>query len=1247
MGRKTSDINELLSGTTRLHWAAAGDSREQVMDLLNRGADPNARNFEGATPLHRAMDRNRWPDIDKDLIKAGADPNARDNVGATPLHYGAANAGTPRVQTLLEAGANPHAQDNEGRTPLHRGYAAGRAGTARVLIDAGADPNARDNEGRPAMGGKAVPPEHQAEYERAQNRINPPDAEGRTPLHRAAENGSFYAVNDLLKDGADPNVRDAEGIAPLHAAADNLDAPETVQVLIVAGADPNARDADGQTPLHYAVGADQARGVEALIQANANVDSQDKDDQTPLHYASSNRSLTIADRLLEAGADTKLLDRWGRSPLDAIQNLRERLDPDSRADDTNDKTPDIVDSQQQTPLHRAAQANSLEDVNYLLATNANPNAKDSAGRSPLHYAAGNCSLEMTQQLLKAGADPHMRDKEGMTPLDWAKETRDYEGQTEPRATDNQTVKLLETATTQPQKTPDTDQAARDAALLRAAEVEHALAVRVQLTKGADPNAADREGNTALHFAAERRWQVDAVKILTDAGADPNARTSLHGQTPLHYAVRADSVRAIDHLIGGGADPNATDKVGHTPLHEATIDALEPETVQRLIQGGADPNVRDSKDSTPLHSAVQADSPQVVSRLLDGKADPNLQDNHGRTSLHYAASVRSPVIATQLLDAGADPTTKDHDGRTAADLGTYIRDRQTPNDKADETIQLLRAAETKGRQPQPEQTTATRDPNSDTALLRAAEAGSALGVRHQIAKGANPDAADRDGVTALHYAAGTGESEPVRALLEAKADPNVRDEYKGQTPLQLAVQADSPKAVKLLLEAKADPNVPDYEGGTALHYAASNRNPAIARQLIAGGGDPNRADVQGHTPRDLAHQDEPTRDAMAGRPELEQQRAPGPAPAPAQQAPGPAAADKPQSPGSSRTDDQVREFADEIIEQMKKGTAPWQIPWKPGENRLPENFSTHAKYQGGNTLQLMVKREQRSYGDHRWGTYNQIKQEGGQVRKGERGTTILVYRPPKPRDAKDSPSTDRPAGKGEEQTRERTGRPMWKRYAVFNVEQADGLKLPDRKADEIPQWKAQENVEQVIAASGVKIREIPGNKAAYNLARDDIVLPERTQFKDAASFYQTALHEVGHSTGHKDRMNRESLHEGCKDGFGSPAYAREELRAEISAMMSSDRLGVAYEPQHGTAYVASWIKSLEDDPKEIYRAAADAGRISDYVCSAPERARDKSLADGKDAPAGDKPTPERSITRTSPQQTQPSRTPKQPSLEMTR
>ena len=97
------------------------------------------------------------------------------------------------------------------------------------------------------------------------------------------------------------------------------------------------------------------------------------------------------------------------------------------------------------------------------------------------------------------------------------------------------------------------------------------------------------------------------------------------------------------------------------------------------------------------------------------------------------------------------------------------------------------------------------------------------------------------------------------------------------------------------------------------------------------------------------------------------------------------------------------------------------------------------------------------------------------------------------------------------------------------------------------------------------------------------------------------------------MNRESLRQGTDAGFGSEAYAREELRAEISAMMSSDRLGVAYEPQHATAYVKGWVEVLKDDPKEIYKAAAEAGRISDYVCEAPERARAKAIGEARDRP----------------------------------
>ena len=214
----------------------------------------------------------------------------------------------------------------------------------------------------------------------------------------------------------------------------------------------------------------------------------------------------------------------------------------------------------------------------------------------------------------------------------------------------------------------------------------------------------------------------------------------------------------------------------------------------------------------------------------------------------------------------------------------------------------------------------------------------------------------------------------------------------------------------------------------------------------------------------------------------------------------------------------KQFADDIIKQIERGTAPWQKHWQPGENRMPENFSTGARYQGGNALQLMVKRTQRAYNDNRWGTYKQIKEDGGQVRKGERGTTVLVYKPAERTGGKAATPEDKSEQKLKDPDAEPTTRPMWRRYTVFNVEQAEGLKLPER-AGATPEWEAQQNVEKVIRANGVRIREVNGDRAYYSMARDEIVLPERSQFKNAEGYYQTALHEVGHSTGHPSRLNR--------------------------------------------------------------------------------------------------------------------------------
>ena len=107
-------------------------------------------------------------------------------------------------------------------------------------------------------------------------------------------------------------------------------------------------------------------------------------------------------------------------------------------------------------------------------------------------------------------------------------------------------------------------------------------------------------------------------------------------------------------------------------------------------------------------------------------------------------------------------------------------------------------------------------------------------------------------------------------------------------------------------------------------------------------------------------------------------------------------------------------------------------------------------------------------------------------------------------------------------------------------------------------------------------------------------PRRRNFRRRRGTPHTALHELAHATGHKDRLNRPTLEK--HEGFGSESYAREELRAEMAAMNGRrERLGVGHEPRHGTSYVASWVKAVENDPREIRLAAVDAQKACDWLC----------------------------------------------------
>jgi len=303
---------------------------------------------------------------------------------------------------------------------------------------------------------------------------------------------------------------------------------------------------------------------------------------------------------------------------------------------------------------------------------------------------------------------------------------------------------------------------------------------------------------------------------------------------------------------------------------------------------------------------------------------------------------------------------------------------------------------------------------------------------------------------------------------------------------------------------------------------------------------------------------------------------------------------------------AEEVAGRIVEQLRQGTAPWQKPWKPGELRLPYNAATGKEYRGMNTIWLHMQ----GYDDPRWMTYKQAKAAGAQVRKGSRGTRIIYWK-----FYDEQPMTDaqgRPVLDDEGKPRKvrvELERPRVFTAVVFNAQQIDGL--PPMEAKPIgPDLERHARAEAILSNSGAKIAHVEGDRAFYRPSIDSITLPARHQFGSADAYYATALHELGHWTGHESRLNRDLSHP-----FGSEGYAREELRAEIASLMLGERLEIGHDPGQHAAYVASWIKVLENDPREIFRAAADAEKINRYVMAFElERAREQQQGTEAEAPA---------------------------------
>jgi antirestriction protein ArdC len=273
---------------------------------------------------------------------------------------------------------------------------------------------------------------------------------------------------------------------------------------------------------------------------------------------------------------------------------------------------------------------------------------------------------------------------------------------------------------------------------------------------------------------------------------------------------------------------------------------------------------------------------------------------------------------------------------------------------------------------------------------------------------------------------------------------------------------------------------------------------------------------------------------------------------------------------------------QIIAAIEAGADQYRMPWHHDGSAIttPVNVASRKAYRGVNVIALWAAAHAAGFPAGIWGTYRQWQALGAQVRKGERGHLVVFWK-----------TVDR-HGKADvqdgDEDRDEPARRMFARgYTVFNCAQVDGYTPPEIPV--LPEAERIERAERFCAALGIDIRH-GGSQACYRPSTDHVQMPDFACFRDAAAYYAVLLHECGHASGARHRLDRD-----LSGRFGSAAYAMEECTVELlSAMICADlHLSVEPRPDHAR-YIASWLEVLRSDKRAIFTAAAKAQQIADWL-----------------------------------------------------
>lgn len=287
-------------------------------------------------------------------------------------------------------------------------------------------------------------------------------------------------------------------------------------------------------------------------------------------------------------------------------------------------------------------------------------------------------------------------------------------------------------------------------------------------------------------------------------------------------------------------------------------------------------------------------------------------------------------------------------------------------------------------------------------------------------------------------------------------------------------------------------------------------------------------------------------------------------------------------GASDRANLYQNITDRIISELEQGRVPWVQPWTTARAGLgmPRNAGTGRPYSGINILTLWDAVVSRGFSSHAFLTFRQALALGGNVRRGEEGTPVVYAHRFVPKAEKARAMAENRAAKGSV--------PFLKQFTVFSVDQCDGLPAAlSEPPPPIPLGLILPQVSRLIEATKADFR-IGGAMAFYSPRHDYVQVPRPDDFHEPINWHRTALHELGHWTGHPDRLDRDQ-----SGRFGSAEYGREELVAEMTGAFACAALGIQPTVRHAD-YLGSWLNIIREDNRAIVRAASAASKASDML-----------------------------------------------------